>query len=334
MKIHVTFNFFQSPLKLIRDQEWEISTYAGSYPQPQDALLQAMTDCDGLICTLFDRLDKAFFANLPRDAKHPLRAISQFGVGYDNIDIAAAETAGIIVTNTPGVLTDATAEIAIALMLAAARQISEGERLVRSGEWTVWEPNQMLGTGLTGKTLGIIGAGRIGTATALKARGFNMRTLYAARNPNLILETELGAERVSFAQLLGEADFISVHVPLTPATRHLIGSDQLRLMKPTAILVNTSRGAVIDEAALAAALREGRIAAAGLDVYENEPRLTEGLAKLSNVVLAPHLGSATRETREKMGMLAATNLIAALKGENPPNRVRPPRPYGSPTGNA
>lgn len=321
MKAHVTFPLFDEALELLRAAGVDLDVFPGPVPkEPPEALLERAANADGMICTLFDRLDRPFFEAL-RARGSRLRAVAQFGVGYDNIDVAAATDHGVIVTNTPGALTDATAEMAVALALAAARRVGEGERLVRAGAWPGWAPNQMLGQGLTGKTLGVVGAGRIGTATALKLRGFDMPTLYTSRSVNETLERELGARRVELPELLAKADVITIHTALNAETRHLIGRDQLRMMKPTAVLVNTARGAVIDEAALVEALREGRIAAAGLDVYENEPALAPGLAELPNVVLAPHLGSATRQTRVAMGVLAATNLLATLKGEEPPNRV-------------
>ncbi len=317
-KVHVTFPIADPALDLLQREGWEIDVYRGTLPQPPDKLLRATKDCHGLLCTLFDKLNRDFFQSL---APSRLRVVAQFGVGYDNIDVKAAAEFGVRVTNTPNVLTDATAEMALALMLAAARRLGEGERLLRAGKWTGWEPGQMLGHGVTGKKLGIIGAGRIGTAFALKARGFAMQVLYTGRRVNATLESEFRAERVSLDELLAHADFVSIHVPLNDQTRHLIGAEELKKMKPTAVLINTSRGAVVDEKALVQALQKGRIAAAGLDVYENEPRLTPGLAKLPNVVLAPHLGSATRETRLKMAMLAARNLVCVLQGQEPPNPV-------------
>lgn len=330
MKVHVTFPLFESALAALREQGWVIDMAHAQPPESEETLLRSTVGCEGILCSLFDRLDRNFFEALDREyasraeSETQLRCIAQFGVGHNNIDIQAATDRGIVVTNTPGVLTDATAEIAVMLMLAAARRLGEGERIVRAGKWTGWEPSQMLGVGITGKTLGIVGAGRIGAATARKMRGFEMRVLYASRQANHSLEQELGARQVSLDELLAEADFVSIHVPLTSETRHLVGERQLRAMKPTAVLVNTSRGAVVDEAALVQALKEGWIGAAGLDVYEHEPALTPGLAELENVVLAPHLGSATRETREQMGLLAARNLIAVLNGDRPPTPVNAP----------
>ncbi|PKK81599.1 MAG: D-glycerate dehydrogenase, partial [Thermoplasmata archaeon HGW-Thermoplasmata-2] len=227
------------------------------------------------------------------------------------------------VTNTPGVLTDATADVAWALLFAAARRIAEGDRMVRTGKFNGWSPTMMLGQDVQGKILGVIGAGRIGTAFALKSRGFGMKVLYFARQRNEMLEKELGAKKVPLDELLKTADFVSIHIPLTAETKHLIGERELRTMKKTAVLVNTARGPVIDEKALAKALKEKWIFGAGLDVYENEPMVNEELLSLDNVVLAPHIGSATVETRSRMAMMAVENIIAALEGKVPPNCVNP-----------
>ena len=225
------------------------------------------------------------------------------------------------VTNTPGVLTDATAELAWALLLAAARRVAEGDRNLRAAAFPGWAPLFHLGQGVRGKTLGIVGAGRIGAAVARMSAGFEMRVLYWGRSKNRDLESTRGARRVSLDRLMKESDFVSIHLPGGPGTRRLIGRRELALMKPTAVLVNTARGTVIDETALVAALRRGRPFAAGLDVYENEPRLAPGLARLPNVVLAPHVGSATLETRTRMALLAAENVAAVLSGRKPPTPV-------------
>ncbi len=282
-------------------------------------LLDGVRDCDGLLCLLTDAIDAAVMDAAPR-----LKVIANYAVGYNNIDVAAATARGILVTNTPGVLTETTADLAWALLLAAARRIAEGDRLVRSGGWTGWAPLQLLGVDVHGATLGIVGMGRIGQAVARRAAGFDMKVLYADATPiDAALENQLKASYASLEQLLRESDFISLHVPLTDKTRHMIGRAQFALMKNTAVLINTSRGPVVDEAALVDALRERRIAAAGLDVYENEPQLAPGLADLDNVVLAPHLGSATTATRTRMGLMAVENVLAGCRGERPPNIVNP-----------
>ncbi len=283
------------------------------------ALLRAVRDADGLIPTVSDMIDARVMDAAPR-----LRVIANYGVGYDNIDTAAASGRGLPVTNTPGVLTETTADLTFALMLAAGRRLGEGDRLVRSGRWKGWKPTQLLGQDICGKTLGIVWMGRIGGAVARRARGFGMNVLYydAYRLPARA-EKSAGVRYASFASLLKRSDFVTLHTPLIPETHHLIGAPELRLMKPTAILVNASRGPVVNERALASALRAGRIAGAGLDVYEDEPAVGPALRKLENVVLLPHLGSASIETRAAMGMLAAKNCLAALAGKKPPNLVNP-----------
>jgi glyoxylate reductase len=253
-----------------------------------------------------------------------LKMIANFGVGYNNIDVRLATERGIMVSNTPGVLTDATAELAFALILAVSRRIIEGDKMVREGGFKFWAPMLFLGREVTGKTLGIIGMGKIGRAVAVRAGAFDMRILYHNRkriDPEG--EKNLRAKYVDLKTLLTEADYISLNVPLTEETKYLIGKKELSLMKPTAFLINTSRGPVVDEKALVEVLREGKIGGAGLDVYENEPALAPGLAELDNVVLLPHVGSGTLETRIKIGMLAVENLIAGLEGRTPPNLVNP-----------
>jgi lactate dehydrogenase-like 2-hydroxyacid dehydrogenase len=284
-------------------------------PAPAE-LRRALETADAVLTTVTDRLDAAALAPGLR-----ARILGNFSVGVNHIDLAAAKAAGIVVTNTPGVLTDATADIAMMLILMAARRASEGEALVRAGRWTGWTPTQLMGTHVTGRTLGIVGMGRIGIATARRAHfGFGMQVLYHNRSP--VADTGIpGARQVPLPELLAAADFVSIHCPGGAANRHLIDAEALARMKPTAILVNTARGEVVDEAALVAALRAGRLAAAGLDVYENEPRLAPGLAGLPNVTLLPHLGSATTETREAMGMKVVANVTAFFEGREPPDRV-------------
>ena len=247
-----------------------------------------------------------------------VRVISSIVVGLDNIDIAAATERGIMVTNTPGVNTETTADFAFTLLLAAARRITEADTFVRSGKWTRSTIDMLAGLDVHSRTLGILGMGRIGQAVARRGAGFGMRVLYHNEAP-----VDFPAEFVSKERLLAESDFISLHVPLTTETRHYIAEPELRMMKPTAILINASRGPVVDEAALARALAERRIAAAGLDVFEHEPQIHPELLKCENAVLAPHIASATVETRRKMSMVAAENAVAALKGERPPNLVNP-----------
>jgi len=281
-------------------------------------LLEAVRGRDGVLCLLTDTIDAEVL-----DAAEGCRIFANYAVGYNNIDVEAATARGIAVTNTPGVLTDATADLTWALLMATARRLAEADRFTRAGKFEGWAPMMFLGGDISGRTLGIVGAGRIGTAVALRSRGFRMRVIYFDKMQNEALEQAVGAERVDFDTLLAESDFVSVHVNLDETTHHLIGARELGLMKPTAYLVNTSRGPVIDEAALVEALRSGEIAGAGLDVFEDEPALKPGLAELPNVVLPPHLGSATIGTRTKMATLAATNLVAMLRGERPPNIVNP-----------
>ena len=288
-------------------------------PPSRKELLERVRGVSGLVTMLSERVDRALL-----DAAGPqLRVVANFAVGFDNIDVAACTQDGIRVTNTPGVLTDATADLTWALILSTARRVVEGDRLVRAGHWQGWGPLQLLGLQLRGATLGIVGAGRIGTAVGLRSLGFDMRVLYVDQQTNRQLEERARAQRVELGQLLTASDVLTLHVSLRPETRHLIGGQQLAAMKPTAILINTSRGPVVDEAALVEALGSRQIAAAGLDVYEHEPRLTQGLVDLSNVVLLPHLGSAATTTRQKMSQMVAENVIAVLSGGEPPNPVNP-----------
>ena len=254
-------------------------------------------------------------AELLDRAGSSLRVVANFAVGYDNIDVDACRERGVIVTNTPDVLTNATAELAVALMLAAARRIGEAERMVRRGDWKGWEPELLLGRELSGATVGIVGLGRIGSRVAELLRGFEPRLLHSSRHDRE------GVERRELPDLVAESDFVTLHVPLSEETRHLVDAELLKRFKPGSILVNTSRGGLVETAALVQALRSGPLAAAGLDVYENEPEVPAELRELENVVLAPHIGSATRETRNAMARLAAENVIAVLEGREPPTRV-------------
>ncbi|MCF6156833.1 MAG: D-glycerate dehydrogenase [Candidatus Brocadia sp.] len=295
----------------------EVSPY--DRPLIYDELLERVKGRDAILTMLSDRID----ARLINEAKN-LKVVANYAVGYDNIDVNAATAKGIVVTNTPGVLTDSTADMAWALLFSITRRIIEGDRLTRAGKFTGWAPMMLLGGDLMGKTLGIIGAGRIGTAMAMRSRGWNMRVLYMTQSSrNAVLEENLGAKRVDLETLLKESDFISLHTPLSEKTRHLIGTEEFSMMKRTAYLINTGRGAVINEEALIHALENKQIAGVGLDVYEEEPKLKPGLAELDNVVLAPHLGSATVETRTKMSLMAAENIIAVLNRQKPPNCVNP-----------
>jgi len=288
-------------------------------PPERDELLEAVRGANGILPTVTEKMD----AEVMDTAGEGLKVIANMAVGYDNVDVEAAKERGIVVTNTPEVLTETTADTAFLLLLAAARRLGEAERLVRSGGWDAWGPKQLLGPDVWGKKLGLVGLGRIGQAVARRSSGFQMEILYYDQYRNESVEEELGARYLELDDLLRESDFVSIHTPLTPETRHLISERELDIMQPTSVLVNASRGPVVDEAALADALAERRIFAAGLDVYEGEPKVHPKLLELENVVLAPHIGSASIETRDRMAALAAENLRAVLRGEQPKTPVEP-----------
>jgi lactate dehydrogenase-like 2-hydroxyacid dehydrogenase len=282
-------------------------------PLGPDGLREALRTADALLCTVTDRLTAEVLAEEPRRA----RLLANFGVGFNHIDVDAAKARGLAVSNTPDVLTDATADLAMTLLLVVTRRAGEGERQLRSGGWTGWRPTHMLGTQVSGKTLGLVGMGRIARAVAKRAHhGFGMRIIFHDPFPPSPADAAaLGAEpRERLEQVLEEADFVSLHCPATPETRHLMNGERLARLKPGAFLINTARGDVVDEAALVAALRSGRLAGAGLDVYEREPQVSPELLAMENVVLLPHLGSATQETRVAMGMRALENLRLFFRG--------------------
>lgn len=287
----------------------------------REELLELVAGADAVLTLLSDRVDEEFLAA----AGPQLRCVANVAVGYDNVDLGAAARRGVAVANTPGVLDDATADLTLALLLATVRRVAEGDRLIRSGRPWQWGMSFMLGRSLRGKLLGVVGLGGIGTKVAERARAFGMEIAYHGRHeaPAEVVE-RLGAQRQPLGELLERADVLTLHCPLTPETRHLIGAAELARMKPEAFVLNAARGPVIDERALAEALAAGRIAGAGLDVYEHEPRVEPGLLELDNVVLAPHLGSATVETRTAMAELAARNAIAAVRGEELPTPVALP----------
>jgi len=315
--IFVTRRIPPAALELLRRQAGRVDVFDEEFPMDHAQLVAAARDRDGIMVMGNDRVDAAVLAASPR-----LKAVSNYSVGYDNIDVAEATRRKIIVTNTPGVLSEAVADLTWALLLAAVRHVVVADRFVRSGQWKGWAPTQLLGADVAGKTLGIVGAGRIGAAVARRATGFSMKIIYTARQDKPDMRA-LGATRVSFGEILRQSDFICVHVPLTSETRHLFDETAFRKMKPTAWFINVARGAVHDEAALVRALREHWIAGAGLDVYENEPRVAPDLLELPNVVLLPHIGSATVETRERMALMAAENLLAILRGDKCQNAVNP-----------
>jgi glyoxylate reductase len=302
----------------LREQA-SVDLWEDELPPARQVLLKRARDADGLISLLTERIDAELLDACPR-----LRAVCNVAVGFDNIDVAAATQAGVYATNTPGVLTDTTADFAFALLMAAARRVVEGDRFTREGMWKTWDPGLLLGVDVHGATLGLVGVGQIGSAVARRARGFDMRVLYndAVARPDL--EQSLGLERTSLDALLREADFISLHVPLLPETHHLIGSRELALMKETAVLVNTSRGPVVDGAALYSALQSGRPAAAALDVTEQEPiTAADPLLTLPNLIITPHIASGSFVTRARMADMAVDNLLTALAGATPPNCVNP-----------
>lgn len=294
-----------------------VTVFEPDRPIRKDELINGVRDAEGLVCLLSDPVDADVIA-----AGTQLRCISSYAVGYNNIDLAVAKQRGIVVTNTPGVLTEATADIAFALMIACARRIVESDAWLRKGNFAGWAPKLFRGQDIVGRTLGIIGAGRIGQALAKKAaHGFDMRILYHNRSRNPEFESKCGAAFATLETLLSKSDFISLHVPLTPETRHLIDAKAIALMKTSAVFINTARGPVVDEQALITALREQRIFSAGFDVYEDEPSIPQELIDLTNTVLLPHIGSASFETRDRMAVMAAENLIEALEGREPAHRV-------------
>jgi len=303
-------------LQMLRDRCQMVEVNPHDRVLTREELLRAVVGRDGVLCLLTDRIDAEVL-----DAARGCKVFANCAVGYDNIDVPAATARSVAITNTPGVLTDATADLTWALIFAVARRAVEGDGYVRDGKFGGWAPMLFLGGDITGQTLGIVGAGRIGQAVARRSVGFRMRVLYTDTSPQPELKREVGAKRVELDELLRGADFVSLHTPLLKETQHLIGRRELALMKPTAYLINTARGPIVDEEALVEALRDGRIAGAGLDVYENEPELAPGLADLPNVVLLPHLGSASTGTRTRMATMAAENLLAVLGGRIPPNIV-------------
>ena len=315
--VYVTRRIPDPGLDVLRDAGIDFDMNPDDRVLTRDELMEAVSGRDAVLCLLTDKIDAEVM-----DAAKGVKIFANYAVGYDNIDTKAATERGILVTNTPGVLTETTADMAWSLMMSAGRRIPEADRFVRVGKFHGWGPMMLLGVDIYGATLGIVGPGRIGAAAAKRAVGFNMKVLYTGSNPQPEF-AEIGAEQVSLDELLQRSDFVSLHVPLTDDTRHLIGEKEFGLMKQSAVLINTARGPVVDEKALIVALREKQIAAAGLDVYENEPALTEGLADLENVVLAPHIASASIATRGRMATMAAGNLLAALKGDRPENLVNP-----------
>ena len=312
-----THPLFEEPRRKIAER-FDVEYWTASGRPPRDELLRRVAGKDALICLLTETIDAELLAAASR-----LRMVANVAVGFDNIDLQACTRQKVAVSNTPGVLDETTADFTWTLLLAVARRLLEGDALARSGQWLGWNLDQICGADVWGKTLGILGFGRIGRAVARRARGFGMRIVYNdAARATAEIENELRAEFLERDRVLAESDFVSLHVPLLPETRGLIGAAELLRMKPSAFLINTSRGPVVQESALVAALERGVIAGAALDVYENEPRIADGLRR-PNVVLAPHLASASTETRTKMALMAVENTIALFDGRRPPNVLNP-----------
>ncbi|MEA2581310.1 MAG: glyoxylate reductase [Actinomycetota bacterium] len=315
----VTRPIMEEPLRTL-ESRCDVTVHENEFGIPRDELLKVVEGRDAIITMLTEKVDAEFL----HAAGPSLKIIANHAVGFDNITLADCTAAGVIATNTPDVLTETTADTAFSLLMAAARRVGEGERLLRSGQPWIWGPLMMLGQDIHHKTIGIAGFGRIGQAVARRAKGFGMDVIYAdAIQLPAAVEAETGARRVDMDTLLAESDFISIHTNLTPETRHLFGAEAFKKMKPSAVLVNSSRGPVVDEAALADALAAGELFAAGLDVFEKEPEVNPKLLALENVVVIPHLGSATVDTRDAMGALAVENVFAALDGTRPPTILNP-----------
>jgi glyoxylate reductase len=316
-KVFAAHGLFEDARKIL-EAACDVEYWSQAERPPREEVLRRVKNKEGLICLLTEKVNEELLRSAPK-----LRIAANVAVGFDNIDVAACTKRGVVATNTPGVLDETTADFAWALLMAVARRLSEGEQLARSGNWKGWNLDQLCGADVWGKTLGIVGFGRIGRAVARRAQGFQMKVIYTdAIRAAEDVEKSVHAEYRDFNALLAESDFISVHVPLLPETRGLFDGPRFFRMKPTAYLINTSRGPVVDEAALVAALESNKIAGAALDVYENEPFIHPGL-KRNNVVLAPHLASASVETRTKMAAMAANNVVALFKGQRPANMLNP-----------
>jgi glyoxylate reductase len=316
-KVYSTHSLFEAARQILKES-CDVKFWAKPERPPRGEVLRNVSDKEGLVCLLTEKVNEEFLRAAPK-----LRIVANVAVGFDNIDVPACTKRRVVATNTPGVLDETTADFAWTLMMAVARRLAEAEALARSGDWKNWNLDQLVGADVWGKTLGIVGFGRIGRAMARRASGFQMRVIYTdAVRAAPEMEQELKAEFLEMNALLAEADFVSVHVPLLPETSGLFDSPKFSRMKPTAYLINTSRGPVVDEAALVAALESGKIAGAALDVYENEPFIHPGL-KRANVVLAPHIASASLETRTKMACMAAENVVSLFNGRRPPNMLNP-----------
>lgn len=317
-KVYVTRHLAPQAMQQLR-KHFDLATPRHDQSLSQRGIIRGMRGREGLISMLSDSIDRATITS-----NTSLRVIANYAVGYNNIDLEAASERKIYVTNTPDILTETSADLAWALIMSVSRRIVEADSLIRSGQWRGWAPTQLLGSDIWGKTLGVIGMGRIGQAVAMRARGFQMRLLYFGRHRiSSRMERTLKAEYVPLRKLLNYSDYVSLHVPFTPQTHHLIGPRELEWMKPTAYLINTSRGRVVDERSLVIALRKKQIAGAGLDVFEHEPKISPGLLKLKNTILLPHIASASSETRIRMGEIVFRSLLAVFEGHPPPNWVNP-----------
>ncbi len=315
----VTRPIMDEPMARLQER-CDVTVHENEFGIPREELLSVIAGRDAIVTMLTEKVDAEFLDA----AGEQLKIVANHAVGFDNVDVAACTAANVLATNTPDVLTETTADTAFALLMAAARRVGEGERFLRAGTRWIWGPLMMLGQDVHHKTIGIVGFGRIGQAVARRAKGFGMRVVYsdAVQLPGDV-EAETGAERLDLADLLSQADFVTIHTNLTPETRHMFGAEAFRAMKPSAVVVNTSRGPVIDEAALADALEAGEIFGAGLDVFEHEPQVEARLLKLESAVVIPHLGSATVDTRNAMGELVVDNVLAAIDGTRPPTLLNP-----------
>ncbi len=311
-KVFITREISDAAASLLKKKNYEIKVYGKNKSITKNELLKNVKDADAVISLLSDKFDSSII-----DEMKECKIISNYAVGYNNIDVEYAKKKGIFVSNTPNVLTDSTADLAITLALSCARKVIEGERIIRSGKFKGWEPKLLLGVELKNKIFGIIGAGRIGTAAAIRARAFGTNIIYYSRSKKVDLETKTNAKKVSLNKLLKDSDFISIHVPLNGATYHLLNKVNLKLLKQSAILINTARGEVVDEKELIKILKKKKILAAGFDVYENEPDINPELLVLDNVILLPHIGSATEDARKAMAEIAALNVINVLEGKKP-----------------
>lgn len=312
MKIFITKEIPELGINHIRKSGINLEVYRGSKPLTKKKLIEKISDVDGVITLLSDKVDADFI-----DSAKRCKIIANYAVGFNNIDVDYAKQKGIIVTNTPNVLTDSTADLAISLMLCCARNIIPSEKFMRAGKFIGWQPKLFLGMELKGKTFGVLGAGRIGTAAAIRAHGFGMKIIYYSNHQNLYLDTKIKGKKVSLDRLLSQSNVISIHLPLNANTFNLLNEKKLKLIPNNSILINTARGEVVDEIALMKMLKKKLIYAAGFDVYQHEPSINTALLKLENTVLLPHIGSATLEARNAMAMLAARNIVNVLKGKKP-----------------